>query len=179
MEAGNVGGIDALRIETVLWDGVRKILFCAHLPELDGFWRMVQCPCISDLEVAAVSERSGRKVYSEWLVRLFGVVILLVGLTFVVMGGELAALGGSTYYVICGVILAASGVLTILGRTLGAYLYLVALAYTWIWSLWEVGFSPVDLLPRAFGPTILGIIAILTIPVLRRMNHRRHVRGTV
>jgi len=66
-----------------------------------------------------------------------------------------------------------------MGRTLGAFLYLAALAYTWVWSLWEVGFSPVDLLPRAFGPTILGILVALTIPVLRRMESRRTLRGAV
>jgi len=122
---------------------------------------------------------NGTKTLTEWLTLLLGVVILLVGLIFVIMGADLAMLGGSVYYVICGIVLVASGVFMVMGRTLGGFLYLGALAYTWVWSLWEVGFSPVDLLPRAFGPTILGILVVLTIPVLRRLASRRTLRGAV
>jgi len=121
----------------------------------------------------------GTKTLTEWLTLLLGGVILLVGLIFVIMGADLAMLGGSVYYVICGIVLVASGVFMVMGRTLGGFLYLGALAYTWVWSLWEVGFSPVDLLPRAFGPTILGILVVLTIPVLRRLASRRTLRGAV
>ncbi|MBS0982372.1 glycerol dehydrogenase [Gluconobacter cerinus] len=123
--------------------------------------------------------RNGTKTLTEWLTLLLGVVILLVGLIFVIMGADLAMLGGSVYYVICGIVLVASGVFMVMGRTLGAFLYLGALAYTWVWSLWEVGVSPIDLLPRAFGPTILGILVVLTIPVLRRLESRRTLRGAV
>ncbi|GBQ98776.1 glycerol dehydrogenase [Gluconobacter cerinus] len=123
--------------------------------------------------------RNGTKTLTEWLTLLLGVVILLVGLIFVIMGADLAMLGGSVYYVICGIVLVASGVFMVMGRTLGAFLYLGALAYTWVWSLWEVGVSPIDLLPRAFGPTILGILVVLTIPVLRRLKSRRTLRGAV
>jgi len=122
---------------------------------------------------------TNNRTLTEWLTLLLGVVILLVGLFFVIAGGDLAMLGGSTYYVLCGIVLVAGGVFMLMGRTLGAFLYLAALAYTWVWSLWEVGFSPVDLLPRAFGPTILGILVALTIPVLRRMESRRTLRGAV
>ncbi|WP_040508720.1 hypothetical protein [Gluconobacter morbifer] len=121
----------------------------------------------------------GNRTPVEWLVILLGIVIVLVALFFVIGGADLAMLGGSTYYVICGIVLLASGVFMVMGRTLGAFLYLGALAYTWIWSFWEVGFSPVDLLPRAFGPTLLGILVALTIPALRRMEARRTLRGAV
>ncbi|MBS1040934.1 glycerol dehydrogenase [Gluconobacter cerinus] len=123
--------------------------------------------------------RNGTKTLTEWLTLLLGGVILLVGLIFVIMGADLAMLGGSVYYVICGIVLVASGVFMVMGRMLGAFLYLGALAYTWVWSLWEVGVSPIDLLPRAFGPTILGILVVLTIPVLRRLESRRTLRGAV
>ncbi|AFW00902.1 glycerol dehydrogenase [Gluconobacter oxydans] len=121
----------------------------------------------------------GNRTLTEWLTLLLGVIVLLVGLFFVIGGADLAMLGGSTYYVLCGILLVASGVFMLMGRTLGAFLYLGALAYTWVWSFWEVGFSPIDLLPRAFGPTILGILVALTIPVLRRMESRRTLRGAV
>ncbi|WP_408872353.1 glycerol dehydrogenase [Gluconobacter roseus] len=117
--------------------------------------------------------------FVEWLVVLLGVVIMLVGVAFVIGGADLAMLGGSIYYAICGLVLLAGGVLMVLGRTLGAFLYLGALAYTWLWSLWEVGFSPIDLLPHAFGPTLLGILVALSIPVLRRQEARFSSKGTV
>lgn len=117
--------------------------------------------------------------FVEWLVLLLGLVITLVGLAFVGGGVKLAMLGGSIYYAICGVVLVAAGVFIILGRTLGAFLYLGALAYTWVWALWEVGFSPIDLLPRAFGPTLLGILVALSIPVLRRQETRFSSKGAV
>ena len=119
------------------------------------------------------------KTLTEWLTLLFAIIILLVGLFFVIAGADLAMLGGSAYYALCGILLVTSGAFMLMGRTLGAFLYLAALAYTWVWSLWEVGFSPVDLLPRVFGPTLLGILVILTIPVLRRMESRRTLRGAV
>ncbi|MBS1052680.1 glycerol dehydrogenase [Gluconobacter kondonii] len=121
----------------------------------------------------------GNRTLTEWLTLVLGVVIVLVGLFFVIGGAQLAMLGGSVYYLICGVVLVASGVFMVLGRTLGAFLYLGALAYTWVWSLWEVGFSPIDLMPRAMGPTLLGIFVALTIPVLRRLETRRTLRGAV
>ncbi|MBF0875689.1 glycerol dehydrogenase [Gluconobacter cerevisiae] len=121
----------------------------------------------------------GNRTLTEWLTFVLGVVIVLVGLFFVIEGAELAMLGGSVYYVLCGILLVASGVFMVLGRTIGAFLYLGALAYTWVWSLWEVGFSPIDLMPRAMGPTMLGILVFLTIPVLRRLETRRTLRGAV
>lgn len=117
--------------------------------------------------------------FVEWLVLLLGVVITFVGVAFVIGGVDLAMLGGSFYYAICGLVLLAGGVFIILGRTMGAFLYLGALAYTWLWSLWEVGFSPIDLLPRAFGPTLLGILVALSIPVLRRQEVRFSSKGAV
>ena len=119
----------------------------------------------------------GGKPLVEWLVLLLGGVIFLVGLVFVAGGAELALLGGSLYYLLCGLVLLASGTAMLMGRTLGALLYLAALAYTWAWSVWEVGFSPVDLLPRAFGPTLLGLPVLFSIPVLRRMATRRAIGG--
>ncbi|MBL7237852.1 MAG: glycerol dehydrogenase [Komagataeibacter hansenii] len=120
----------------------------------------------------------GGKPLVEWLVLLLGVVIFLVGLVFVAGGAELALLGGSLYYLLCGLVLLASGLCMLMGRLQGALLYLVALAYTWVWSVWEIGFSPIDLLPRAFGPTLLALPVLFSIPVLRRMAARRAIGGT-
>lgn len=105
------------------------------------------------------------------------IVIILLGLPMVIMGAQLAMLGGSDYYVICGIVVVAAGVLILMSRLLGAFLYLAALAGTWLWAFYEVGVDPVGLLPRVFGPTILGILVVCAIPVLRRMEARRTTVG--
>ncbi|MGX7345248.1 glycerol dehydrogenase [Acetobacter pasteurianus] len=120
----------------------------------------------------------GGKSLVEWLVLLLGVVIFLVGLVFVAGGTELALLGGSLYYLLCGLVLLASGLCMLMGRMQGALLYLAALAYTWVWSVWEVGFSPIDLLPRAFGLTLFGLPVLFSIPVLQRIATRRAIGNT-
>ncbi|GBQ69371.1 D-sorbitol dehydrogenase subunit SldB [Ameyamaea chiangmaiensis NBRC 103196] len=99
---------------------------------------------------------------------LLGGLITLFGLIFVVGGANLAALGGSFYYVICGLVLLASGILLLLRRALGAALYLLAWIGTLAWTVYEVGFDWWGWLPRLFGPTILAVLVALCLPALRR-----------
>ncbi|MCE2577856.1 hypothetical protein LDL36_04895 [Komagataeibacter sp. FNDCR1] len=60
-----------------------------------------------------------------------------------------------------------------MGRVAGGMLYLAAVAFTWLWALWEVGFDGWGLLPRVFGPTLLAIGVALSLPVLRRAQNAR------
>ncbi|GAN53505.1 hypothetical protein [Tanticharoenia sakaeratensis] len=114
---------------------------------------------------------------SDWATIVLGVIVTLLGLPMVIGGIELISLGGSWYYAICGALVVASGVFILLGRSLGAALYLLAWFGTLVWSLWEVGFDGWGLLPRLFGPTILAILVLLTIPVLRRQDRARAMSG--
>ena len=101
-----------------------------------------------------------------------GVLIALFGLIFIVGGADLIWLGGSWYYLICGVVLLASGALIIAGRVLGAWLFLLAWAGTLAWTAWETS-ADTDWwgwLPRLFGPTLIAIAVLAIIPALRRRD---------
>lgn len=127
-----------------------------------------------------MTARTSPRRASDWATLVLAIVIAVFGLIFVAMGGYLAILGGSLYYVICGLILTAAGVLMAMGRLLGAYLYLLAWAGTIVWTIYEVGFSWWEWLPRNFGPTILAVLVVLSLPVLRRQDTVRPIsRGAV
>ena len=96
-----------------------------------------------------MSNNFGSRKPAEWLTLALAIVIILLGLPMVIMGAQLAMLGGSDYYVICGIVVVAAGVLILMSRLLGAFLYLAALAGTWLWAFYEVGVDPVGLLPRS------------------------------
>lgn len=103
---------------------------------------------------------------------LLGVLIALFGLIFIVGGADLIRLGGSWYYLPCGVVLLASGILIVTGRPIGAWLFLLAWAATIAWTAWETS-ADTDWwgwLPRLFGPTLIAIAVVLVLPALRRRN---------
>ena len=100
------------------------------------------------------------------LVLLVGALLALIGLVLTAGGVWLAALGGSVYYLLAGLGLAAAGGLLILGRPLGAYLYLGVFAATVLWALWEVGLNGWALVPRIIGPAVLAILVLLILPLL-------------
>ncbi len=88
---------------------------------------------------------------------VYAILLILIGLVLIAGGGYLATLGGSLYYVLCGIAVAASGVLLLRGSVRGAQLYGLMLVGTLIWSIWEVGFSGWDLAPRLIAPAVLGL----------------------
>ncbi|MBB3173280.1 glucose dehydrogenase [Endobacter medicaginis] len=117
---------------------------------------------------AAVRRRGAGSALSV----LLGVLIALFGLIFIVGGADLAWLGGSWYYLICGVVLLASGALIVAGRVAGAWLFLLAWAATLLWTMWETS-ADTDWwgwLPRLFGPTLIAIAVLLVMPALRRRD---------
>ncbi|MBB2180817.1 glycerol dehydrogenase [Gluconacetobacter tumulicola] len=107
---------------------------------------------------------------SEWATCAVAVLLILLGLPLLIMGAELALLGGSLYYVVAGAAIIAGGILMLMGSVAGAFLYLLAWLLTWPWALWEVGFDGWGLLPRVLGPTLIAVLVVLTIPVLRRLQ---------
>jgi len=97
---------------------------------------------------------------------LFGGLLVLIGLALGIGGSWLAVLGGSIYYLLAGLLVAASGVLLARDSAWGDNLYAIMLAMTGAWSLWEVGFSFWGLMPRLAGPAVLGLW--LFTPAVRR-----------
>jgi quinoprotein glucose dehydrogenase len=95
-----------------------------------------------------------------------GVILLLIGLPLAGGGVWLLTLGGSSYYLIAGAVISASGILLIRGRKAGAQLYGLLFLGTILWSLWEVGLDGWALMPRLALPALLGLMLLL--PWVRR-----------
>ncbi|MES2492047.1 MAG: membrane-bound PQQ-dependent dehydrogenase, glucose/quinate/shikimate family [Pseudomonadota bacterium] len=98
--------------------------------------------------------------------RLLAGFFLLVALALTVGGAWLVGLGGSLYYLLAGLFVGAVAVLLWRLRPLAAWVYGAFLAATLIWALVEVGLDGWQLMPRLFGPAVLGLVFLL--PGLRR-----------
>lgn len=92
-----------------------------------------------------------------WAAISFAILLLIVGATFIFGGGWLAALGGSWYYLLTGIAVVIAAILIWRGNSWGVWLYALMLAWTFIWSLYEAGIDFWSLLPRLFGPFLLGL----------------------
>ncbi len=92
-------------------------------------------------------------------------LLFLIGVFLVLPGVYLALLGGSPYYIVAGVLCIVSAALLWRGDARALPVYALLLAGTVIWSVWEVGFDGWALLPRDFGPILLGIW--LALPLTR------------
>ena len=86
-----------------------------------------------------------------------GVAAGLLGLGLLGLGVWLLLLGGSPYYAAAGLMLLAAGILIVLGRPAGIWLYAALLVGTVLWSLYEVGLDGWALIPRLVAPAVLGI----------------------
>jgi quinoprotein glucose dehydrogenase len=96
-------------------------------------------------------------------------LLVLVGLVLVAGGGWLAAIGGSWYYLITGILTGGAGLLLVKGDRWGAYFYGLVLASTLVWSLYEVQFDLWALAPRLIGPFVLGLWLLM--PWVRKGLH--------
>lgn len=104
-----------------------------------------------------------------WPLFLFACVVLAAcGIALIVLGGRLAALGGSWFYLVQGLLLTAAAVAFALRRAAGALLFGLALAATLAWALWEVGLDGWALLPRLAWIAGLGLVLCAFWPVVRR-----------
>lgn len=88
---------------------------------------------------------------------LTGLIVGLFGLAFLLLGGWLAVLGGSPWYLLFGVGFLLSGFLILRRRSAGIWLYLLTFLICLGWSLWEVGLDGWQLMPRLFALSVLGI----------------------
>ncbi|MFN3353671.1 MAG: membrane-bound PQQ-dependent dehydrogenase, glucose/quinate/shikimate family [Brevundimonas sp.] len=100
-------------------------------------------------------------------------MLALIGATLLIGGVWLVVLGGSPYYLLAGAALIASGVLLVMLRPLGAWIYFGVWIATLVWAVWEVGLQGWPLVPRIVAPTILLALVIAALPVLLPGRGRR------
>ncbi|USQ94860.1 PQQ-binding-like beta-propeller repeat protein [Caulobacter sp. RL271] len=111
------------------------------------------------------------------LAAILGVVLILIGLTLAAGGGWLLALHGSPYYLLAGLGLIVSGVLLILRRIAGIWVYAAVFAATLVWALWEVGLNGWALVPRLVGPLVLLWLTLACAPLLTLERGQRKLAG--
>lgn len=91
------------------------------------------------------------------MARFSAIVMFVIGLFLCVAGGYLAVLGGSWYYVICGLAFLATGVTLYQQRSLALLIYAAIVAGTLIWAIYEVGFDWWQLAPRGGVVVLIGL----------------------
>src|SRR6266852_2525313 len=84
----------------------------------------------------------------RWVTVVFASLFILFGAALFFGGVTLVRLGGSSYYVVVGIGLIASGIQLLRQRASGVWLYALVVSGTLIWSLAESGLSIWGLLPR-------------------------------
>lgn len=109
-----------------------------------------------------------RRGFADRAFLIWAVLLALAGLVLVVMGGRLAMLGGSWYYLLAGVALAAAAICLALGRGLGVWLLGGLLLATLVWAWWEVGHDGWALVPRLAWLAVAGLVTAAFWPVARR-----------
>jgi membrane-bound PQQ-dependent dehydrogenase (glucose/quinate/shikimate family) len=87
----------------------------------------------------------------------FAAFLTAVGSYLAVKGGQLAAMGGSPYYVIIGVAMIAVAVLLMLRSVWSARLYAAIVAVTVVWGVIESGFDLWGLMARLAAFLVVGL----------------------
>jgi quinoprotein glucose dehydrogenase len=105
-----------------------------------------------------------------WGAKLIALLLGLIGLWMAGGGAWLLSLGGSAYYVMCGIGCLVAAWLYLRGRSLhGLYAYTAVFVATVIWAFAEVGHDHWQLMPRIVGPAVFLVIVII---------HQLFVRGS-
>jgi quinoprotein glucose dehydrogenase len=95
------------------------------------------------------------------MTRFSAIVIALLGLVLTVGGAYLAAIGGTWYYVICGIGFLLTAYLLFRHSPAALGLYALIVAGTLVWALFEVGLDWWQLMPRGGIITLIGIWLIM------------------
>lgn len=89
------------------------------------------------------------------MARVFGLILLAVAAPMLWWGGALVYEGGSPYYSVAGLALAASGVLYLKRHAAGLTVLSALVLVTIPWALWEAGLDFWPLFARLFAPLVL------------------------
>jgi len=120
-----------------------------------------------------MSQQTSSRSGSSWLLVLFGVILVIIGLPLVYGGVQLIFLGGSWYYALAGLGIILSGILYALRHKIGFWLYALIFLATIVWALWEAGLAFWPLVPRLVAPTVVAIFALLLLPLFPYSTRKR------
>lgn len=99
-------------------------------------------------------------------IRITAIIIALMGLVLAGGGAYLLSLGGSAYYLLCGLGFLITAALLIARKLLALHVYAVIVVASLVWAIWEVGLDWWQLGPR--GGVIILIGMWLLTPWIRR-----------
>ena len=109
----------------------------------------------------------------KWLILTMAVILFLFAVPMTAGGLWLITLAGSWYYLLAGSLLLVSAILLLRRSVQAVWLYLSCYLFTWIWAVWEVGFSVWPLMPRVLPFTVLLIPVLFCTPYLLKSSSRR------
>ncbi len=89
--------------------------------------------------------------------RVFPILLVVLAIPLLLGGWQLNQLGGSTYYLLAGVMLLLSAFTLWRGSIAGSWLYGMLLFGTIYWSFKEVGVDPWSLAPRILPVAVVGL----------------------
>jgi quinoprotein glucose dehydrogenase len=101
--------------------------------------------------------------FTIWLVAS---ILGIVGAALSIGGVTLVTRGGSAYYLVAGLALLVAAAGLMRRARYASWCYGAMLAWTLIWSLWEVGLDDWGLMPRLLAPAMIGLLFLL--PVIHR-----------
>lgn len=114
---------------------------------------------------------------ARWPLWLAALGMLVFGLPFAGLGGYLASLGGSWYFLLAGLGMIVSAVLVAKKRLLGAWLFAAIMVLSVIWALADAGLNFWPQISRLFALAVLSLVVALVYPTLRKHNGLRAGRG--
>ena len=95
-----------------------------------------------------------------------GVVLTLLGAGLAFGGAKLISLGGSWYYLLAGLAMAATGLTLVKKKIVATWISLALLVATACWAFWEVGFDFWQLVPRLITFIVIALVLVLIVPLL-------------
>ncbi|MGD9663667.1 MAG: membrane-bound PQQ-dependent dehydrogenase, glucose/quinate/shikimate family [Novosphingobium sp.] len=88
---------------------------------------------------------------------VLAIILGLIALALVIGGAQLALLGGTIYYLLAGLAVAAAAWFALRGDRRAMAVYALMLVGTFVWALWEGGLNPWSLQSRLVAPLVLAV----------------------
>ncbi len=101
------------------------------------------------------------------LLWVLGGLMALIGLAIGIGGAYLAALGGSWYFLLMGIVMLISAILIIKKKIAGLVLYSLAFVCSIFWAISDAGWDFWPLFSRLFTFAVLAFLAAIAWPILR------------